>query len=87
MWNKQKDKRKDIDMLISELNNCARCGENHESICFYKLENPSDEWTHWAMCPTFAEPIMMLVEDEEDPLDKVKELMDNGEGRVIVTEN
>lgn len=39
--------------------NCARCKGNHDLLEFVPLECPSDEWTHFAMCPSNNQPIML----------------------------
>lgn len=46
--------------------NCARCNGNHDDLVFRPLLQPilDDEgkavWTHWALCPTTGEPILMV---------------------------
>lgn len=47
---------------------CARCGGDHELV-FRHLAQASDNWTHWSVCPTTGEPVMMrtkMVQDEGD---------------------
>lgn len=63
MW--EKTKKREWDMVISELNNCARCGDNHKSICFYKFDNPVNDFTYWTMCPATNEPILLKIEEDE----------------------
>lgn len=41
--------------------NCIRCRENHTEVEMCELSNPSDEWTHWAMCPVKLEPVLIRV--------------------------
>lgn len=50
-----------------DLEQCARCGEDHKTLTFAALTTPMrvdlgqrdwEEFTHWAMCPTLNEPIM-----------------------------
>ena len=45
------------------INNCARCGETHVDLEFSKLTRPmiDAKHTHWAMCPTVNEPIMLRI--------------------------
>ena len=43
--------------------NCSRCGGNHESVEFKEFTKPvvflnGPTETHWAMCPTLQEPIL-----------------------------
>lgn len=46
------------------LMNCARCGGEHE-VEWKLFTNPITDWegswTHWALCPTNGEPILMKV--------------------------
>jgi hypothetical protein len=49
---------------VAILNNCARCGGNHSDIEFREFTNHFSPdggavYTHWAMCPTLNEPILM----------------------------
>lgn len=49
------------------IKNCARCHGNHEDVEFVRFNTPVYEgeslvWTHWAMCPTNEEPILLIVE-------------------------
>lgn len=53
-----------------KISNCARCGETHVGLEFSKLTRPmvDAKHTHWAMCPTVNEPIMLrIVEDDNTP--------------------
>ena len=49
--------------LIHHLDQCPRCGELHENIVFEQLalpmEDPRGDFTHWAPCPTCAQPILL----------------------------
>lgn len=38
---------------------CARCLGPHADLIVERLHNPSDEWTHWAMCPSTLQPILV----------------------------
>jgi hypothetical protein len=41
---------------------CARCGEDHKSLKFKKLTKPEEgDYTHWSMCPTLDEPILLKI--------------------------
>lgn len=53
-----------------DLHGCARCFGGHPNITFKRFTYPveADElgivYTHWALCPTNSEPILMrFVED------------------------
>jgi len=45
--------------LTTTVRACARCEGYHENLTFQPLTNPSEEWSHWAMCPEANEPIML----------------------------
>lgn len=49
-----------------KISNCARCGGTHEDLEFAELSRPMVEakHTHWAMCPTVNEPIMLRIVEE-----------------------
>lgn len=38
--------------------NCARCQHNHDNLQFFRLSNPPEHTTHFAMCPMFGQPIL-----------------------------
>ena len=37
----------------------ARCGFNHHHLWFEKFINPCGRATHFAICPTYDQPILM----------------------------
>lgn len=47
------------------LTNCARCGGDHLDLSYRTFARPVPEydglgdWTHWALCPTNGEPILI----------------------------
>ena len=46
--------------LAINMQGCARCqGEGHDNIHFNKFTHPIGDFTHWALCPTNGEPILM----------------------------
>lgn len=53
----------DPPVLVSPLNGCARCGNDHSHIEFVRMTRPlvldGSELTHWATCPETGEPILM----------------------------
>lgn len=38
---------------------CSRCGGNHDRLIFQPFTRPNDSWSHWCMCPTLSEPLML----------------------------
>jgi hypothetical protein len=44
---------------------CARCGEDHDEVCFRPLRFPVSigdvSLTHWAPCPSIGEPILLRI--------------------------
>jgi hypothetical protein len=58
------DLASEITITIDQ-SGCARChGPGHEQITFRRLTFPvvddgGSEWTHWALCPTNGEPILL----------------------------
>lgn len=50
---------------------CARCGgDGHPNTTYMPFTHPielpdGDRMTHWAMCPTVNEPIMLLIRDSQ----------------------
>lgn len=57
-------------MIVIDLYNCARCGEDHMQSEFKKFTIPiiDDDgiWTYWCMCPKLNEPILMKVLEDSD---------------------
>lgn len=53
------------ESFVTSLGNCARCGEKHVELRFKPLTHPADEWTHWALCPTNGEPIMLRISEPD----------------------
>lgn len=47
--------------ITTNVQNCARCGGTHASLTFTALTAPTDEYGHWAMCPTLQQPILLKV--------------------------
>ncbi len=43
---------------------CARCGKNHKKVLFKPFKNENPTYTHWALCPTNEEPILMIVRED-----------------------
>lgn len=56
---------KDRAKLSMTVRGCARCNEDHEQLVFLKLGQPCQEWTHWAVCPTTNEPILLTFDAKE----------------------
>jgi hypothetical protein len=38
---------------------CARCGGDHAEVEFHPLTNPPEDVSHFGMCPTSDEPILL----------------------------
>jgi hypothetical protein len=55
------------EFVTIAVNQCARCGENHPPLSFKRAYLTPDDspgilaWTHWALCPTTGDPILMIV--------------------------
>jgi hypothetical protein len=48
--------------LHVDITQCARCTGNHAALLFVPFRHPfSLTWTHWAMCPTNGEPILLRI--------------------------
>ena len=47
--------------VVTNVQTCARCGDNHDLVRFSQLTNPCGGLTHWAPCPTNGEPIMLAI--------------------------
>ena len=63
-----KKKAEDKGSMRVDVKDCARCRKNHNDLYFSSFKNPiletkDDEprWTHWGMCPTYQEPILLRV--------------------------
>lgn len=48
--------------LILNVERCARCGQPHDDIWFFKLQNPPENLDHYATCPTSCQPILIKVQ-------------------------
>lgn len=51
------------DTHVSAIRTCARCGGDHPHLVFRQLTEASHDWTHWAICPTVLEPLMLKFVD------------------------
>jgi hypothetical protein len=49
---------------VFSIGNCARCGEAHVDVTYHRFFNPPPRYTHWAVCPKTAEPILVLFVEE-----------------------
>ena len=50
-----------MSKITTTVRSCARCGGDHAALEFLPISNPAPDFTHWAMCPTVHQPIIMLV--------------------------
>ena len=44
------------------IQNCARCGGDHEGIVPRRFAQPPEGWDSWAPCPTNGDPILIAHE-------------------------
>ena len=52
------------DVKEIQVGNCARCGGYHDKVEFRPFKNGSiRDLSHWAMCPTTVEPILMRIQE------------------------
>lgn len=56
--------------MKTDIKNCARCQQNHDRLEFEKFTNPIEDsdgtlWTHWALCPTNGEPVLLKVVEKK----------------------
>lgn len=56
----------EAEIIVTDVGNCARCGEDHSMVAFKRLTHPCLQFTHWAPCPTNGEPIMMHIVSQEE---------------------
>jgi hypothetical protein len=54
-------KVKDHRHIIS-VDDCPRCGKDHEGLLWQPLTNPDDE-EFWAFCPEASEPVLASAKD------------------------
>lgn len=63
-------KRMKATEFFTSIINCARCKGAHEKLEFKKFRNPIEVethvFTHWALCPTTEEPIVLEVTLKEE---------------------
>lgn len=54
--------------FLQDVRSCSRCGGDHDSLRFARFKNlPSFlVVSHWAMCPTTGEPVLLWFEPDED---------------------
>ena len=45
--------------VLTDIQDCIRCGGNHSQVEFFRLLNSPKGTTHWGMCPTEKQPILM----------------------------
>jgi hypothetical protein len=49
------------DGLLTNIFSCARCGKDRKLLCFARLNNSPDRYSHWAMCPNTKQPILLRI--------------------------
>ncbi len=56
--------------LVTTIANCARCGGLHNDLAFSPFTNRPPRYTHFAACPENGEPILLLIEPDDEPAAK-----------------
>jgi hypothetical protein len=46
-------------IMVEAIKGCARCGGDHSYVMFKSFTRKSDKHTHFGICPTTQEPILM----------------------------
>ena len=54
-------KAKDHRHIIS-VDDCPRCGKEHEGLLWRELSNPESSEDFWAFCPDTSEPVLASAE-------------------------
>ena len=59
--------------MTTEIRNCARCGGDHDGVEFKEFTIPPDdiEYTHYGLCPSNGEPILLAIVDDDDDDDSL----------------
>lgn len=60
------NEQQDQDKLTVKINSCPRCGGYHPSVELKKFQRDTDGKTHWGMCPTLEEPILLKISTRID---------------------
>jgi hypothetical protein len=50
--------------MTIEVTNCARCQKDHEKLEIKEFAN-HEKYTHFAMCPTNGQPILITIVEED----------------------
>lgn len=54
--------------LFIDIHGCARCGGIHKHMEFKPFKSPTDEASHWTLCPATSEPLFLrMVEGPPSP--------------------
>lgn len=56
-------------VFLESIRHCPRCSGAHPNLGFRKLYRPIAQWTFWAPCPTYGEPILFRTETAAGKLD------------------
>lgn len=48
------------DCFYTDVRGCARCGGEHKHVLFEALANAPPDCTHYGMCHTTGQPILMV---------------------------
>jgi hypothetical protein len=53
------------NFLYIDINNCARCEENHTHVLFKRFKNSliveNHIFNYWGICPVTSEPILLKI--------------------------
>jgi hypothetical protein len=47
------------------LKSCRRCGAGHPDLTFRRLDNSTDIYNWWSVCPTTSQPVLIKVTEPE----------------------
>lgn len=52
------------ERLVTDVNHCARCGENHLQLTFIKFTgrpvfDERGDYDYWALCPVTRDPLLL----------------------------
>lgn len=46
--------------------NCPRCKQEHWLLLFFPLTEKAGEFSYWATCPEYKEPVLLRVDKENE---------------------
>ena len=72
--------------IVVRVMQCARCGGDHDEVEFNPLTNAPQDVSHFGMCPTTDEPILLKFTEapesgsDSDPHDYEVDMEEDGDG-------